>query len=285
MPVAPPALVAAPPRQALPYGLFSHLTFRPADGRWESGVQWETITCEGVDVVGSPDCYPTDGRGETPGEVPGMPKDLTANGGETGLATPLTVYGHFACSPLGYTPATAQDRATAHLLQGEEKAVEAALWSGSVDNLPFFADSPTTLDADAVSVVEGIGLMEEYIADTFGFLGMIHLPRRVALYAIKHEVVVASGGRLFTVLGTPVVAGAGYPSPVEPGSMQYTGFVTPPLMGYRSEVFASSNTPGDLLKRSTNDLYAVAERTYLLGYDPCGVGVTLLDLAAAEETS
>jgi hypothetical protein len=46
---------------------------------------------------------------------------------------------------------------------------------------------------------------------------------------------------------------------------------SPALFGYRSEVFNSSARPGDLLDRAQNNLYAVAERTYVIGFDPCPV--------------
>jgi hypothetical protein len=55
-------------------------------------------------------------------------------------------------------------------------------------------------------------------------------------------------------------------------------YASPALAGYRSEVFDSSATPGDLMDRQTNVLYAIAERSYILGYDPCGVGAAELNL-------
>jgi hypothetical protein len=61
-----------------------------------------------------------------------------------------------------------------------------------------------------------------------------------------------------------VVAGTGYPD-------TETIKGTPPLFGYRGEVFTSSSRPGDLLDREFNWLHAIAERTYSLGFDPCPV--------------
>ena len=71
-------------------------------------------------------------------------------------------------------------------------------------------------------------------------------------------------GRLYTRgLDTPVVAGAGYPDDAIVGS--------PALFGYRGDIFTSSNRPGDLLDREDNTLYAIAEREYVIGFDPCPV--------------
>ena len=48
------------------------------------------------------------------------------------------------------------------------------------------------------------------------------------------------------------------------------------MFGYRSEVFTPSATGGDLFDPRRNDLYAVAERTYLLGFDTCGVAAATI---------
>lgn len=279
MPVAPAALVVGATRQPLPFGLFSHVTPRPAGDRWESGVTWETISCDPIGGLGSPDCL-DDG----PGTVLGLPKTLTANGGTDGLATPFTVYGHFTCSPVGFTPAVAQDRAASHLAVREEARVEQALWTGDLGNAPAFDTAPTDLTgATAVLVATALGLLEEHIASAYGSLGMIHLTRAAALAAIADDQVEVRANRLYTRLGTPVVAGAGYPGTGPAGAAVTPGeawaFVTPLLFGYRSEVFSSTAVPGDLLDRSTNDLHAVAERTYLMGFDPCGVGAALMSVA------
>src|SRR5699024_3125298 len=94
------------------------------------------------------------------------------------------------------------------------------------------------------------------------------MSRYVAQVAVDKGAIERRSGRLETRLGTPVVAGTGYAGDTVIGS--------PRVFGYRSEVFTSSNNAGDLLDRSTNDLYAVAERRYVLGFDPCGVGIVQL---------
>jgi hypothetical protein len=43
-------------------------------------------------------------------------------------------------------------------------------------------------------------------------------------------------------------------------------------------VFAPTNRAGDLLDRRTNDLHGMAERTYLIGYEPCGVAFASMSL-------
>lgn len=369
MGIAPPALVVGAARQPLPFGLFSVFSMRPASSdRWESGVQWETITCDPVDGIGAwvPELSevqtvtitgaPTGGTftltysGQTTatiaynaaaslvqtrlenlsnievgdvtvaganggpytvtfrqnlvdsGDVPamtangaaltggtspavevaettkgtsttGLPKDLAANKGTDGAATEFTVYGHFHCSPVGYSVQAAQDMATMHLLSREEARVEQAFWTGDLGNHPHLFGS-TVLGGGAVQPSVGIALLEDWIATNYGSLGIMHMTRGSATVLAAEDLVAASAGRLATTLGTPVVAGSGYDNTSPAGVAASAGhawiYVSPAIFGYRSEPFTSSNRAGDLFDSGQNDLYAVAERTYLLGFDPCG---------------
>lgn len=375
MGIAPAALVTGATRTPLPYGLLSAFTPRPASGeRWESGVSWETGTCDPVDGIGAVECGPPQiqvftvdgnptsgtwrfvsaergnsstitrsatvgavqtaldgliGNGKatvtgttggpytvtwassgpdeplstsntfdvgsvlittTPGDSSqvafGLPKDLTSNKGENGEATEFTVYGHFNCSPVGYSAQAAQDMATMHLLSREEARVEQAFWSGDLGNVPNLADDATTLGGGAVPLATGVALLEDFLATEYGSLGVIHMTRGTATICASEDLVNTTGGRLTTTLGTPVVAGAGYPGTSPAGAAAAVGrawlYASPAIFGYRSEVFTSSNRGGDLFDRAQNDLFAVAERTYLLGYDPCGVAAVevLLPVAA-----
>lgn len=273
MPIAPPALVVGVPRQPLPYGLTSVLTFRPAGAsRWEGGVQFEVGTCDPADGIGE---ATIDIRNNQP-IYPGLPKSLDSNGVGAGEASPFTVYGHFTCSPVGWTPSTAQDKADEHLLAREIARVEQALWTGDLGNVPSLQDAGTTTLGTGLSPVEGLAALEQWLGITYGSLGVIHMSRGLAELLLSGYALVTRGNGLYTQLGTPVIAGAGYPGTGPAGQAVAVGeagwmYATPALFGYRSEVFTSSATPGDLLDRAMNDMYAVAERTYLLGFDPCGV--------------
>lgn len=254
--IAPSALVAAPARTPLAFGLGSVVVWRTGE-RWESGVEWDSITCDPAGGRGGPHCDPAD--------VVGLPKEFNGEAVH-GNAEPFVIYGHDNCNPIGGGGfGAAQDRANAHLLAREEARAEQALWTGDLGNTPNFsgangAAAPAALgefaDAEAALAAVEQGLAEEY-----GSLGVIHMSRRTATLLRRH--LTARGGRLYTTLETPVVAGAGYPDGEIIGS--------PALVGFRSEILTSSNRPGDLLDRATNDMYAIAERTYLIGFDPCGL--------------
>lgn len=265
---ADPTVVDGAPRVALPYGLFSVLTTRPeGDKRWINGVQWEALGCWDVHGIGEPDCEPDEDGGTV---AVGLPK--TFNGLVIGDATAFTVYGHFRCSPVGHTLQEAQDRATAHLLAKEEAAVERAFWTGNLGNIPNLIGSAYEVTNTGGSGREALGLLEKAIGTDYGSLGVIHMSRAAATSLAADWLLIGSGGQLRTQLGTPVVAGAGYPgdgSPTNPAAGSEQMFATPALFGYRSEIDVASNRPGDLLDREDNDLYTIAERQYLIGFDPC----------------
>lgn len=279
MPIAPLAVVTGAARVALPFGLFSVFTFRPGGDRWESGVQFETITCEPVTGIGMPDCPPA-----TP---VGYPKVLDPNTGGVGEASPFIVYGHYNCWPSGSDlMRDAQDKATEHLLSGEQTRAEQAFWTGDLGNEPYLADQDETTvlaGGTGMSIIDALALLEDFAAGHYGSQGVIHMTRGLALTAAAVNLLLPTGGRLTTVLGTPVVAGGGYsgtgPTGAAPGAGKSWAYVSPPVFGYRSEVLTSSSRPGDLFDRGTNTVVAIAERQYLLGYDPCGVGGVLVDTA------
>lgn len=277
---APPLYVEPAERAALPYGLFSVVPPRPAgDEKWLNGVQWEPLSCSPASGIGEPDCEPAEGGGTA---AVGLPKTLAAPGGVE-EASPFTVYGMHKCSPVGRDQGAAMDRARQHLMAREEARVEQALMTGDLENEPNFQGA-VDLTTGAQSAKEALALLEGHIASTYGSLGVIHVSRTGATKLASDYLLTVTGGRLTTMLGTPVVAGAGYEVNVGPsGSAGAAGtvwaYATPMLFAYRTDVFEPSIRTGDLLDRADNNQYAIAERGYLLGWDPCGVGAAQFELA------
>jgi hypothetical protein len=276
-----PALVEPATATPFPYGLFSVVPFRAsADGRWQGGVIWETNACgQPLGVIGPFNC-------EDPSATVGLPKDLSHTL-QTGEATPFTVYGSFKCSPAGWPPATAQSKATERLNTREEYQAEWAVWTGDLGNVPNFEADATDLGGGGVLTPSaGLALLEDWLSDFVGSLGVIHMSRGVAEVLLGRQLLKATGSSLTTQVGTPVVAGSGYPDTGPGGAGGQPGeawiMASPPMFGYRSEVFTSSGRAGDLLDRGTNDMLAIAERTYLYGYDPCGVGAVKIALPDVE---
>jgi hypothetical protein len=117
-------------------------------------------------------------------------------------------------------------------------------------------------------------MLEDYLAANYGSQGVIHLTKGFALQALSLDLLETTGNgtRLVTKLGTPVAAGAGYPGTAPGGAAAGPNatwaYASPALFGYRSEVF----TPDDTFDHAHNELTSLAGRSYLFGFDPCGVG-------------
>lgn len=276
MAVAPPSTVLAAGRQPLVGGLFSTFTFRPDDStRWENGLLVDALTCEPADGIGDPACDPD--------ETTGLPKNLVNGEPPFGEATPFIIYGHATCAPIGRWD-DAEGRAREHLLVREESRVEQAFWTGDLGNKPSLRGATvittTPTGPDIKDRVDGaIAALEGWLAANYGSLGVIHMTRTLA--TLSH--VEAKGNRVTTRLGTPIAAGAGYdgsgPTGQAASATSQWLYVTPAMFGYRGDVFLPSNRRGDLFDRSHNLLYAVAERSYLLGFDPCGHAAVQINLA------
>ena len=98
---------------------------------------------------------------------------------------------------------------------------------------------------------------------------MIHIARADAEVLIAAKALETKGTLMQTRVGTPVIAGTGYVA----GTARATGA----LFGLRSEVFYHSQNGSPLVDPRNNDQYAIAERTYLIGYDQTGVGKVTLN--------
>ena len=268
-----PATVTPPSRTQLPYGLFSVLSPSTNSQRWEGGgAQWEAMTCE--PVSGTPLGLE---YAELASELEGALHSADDTGNTIAEAKPFAVHGYFKGSPVGHAPEAAQVRAEEHLLAREQTRVEQALWSGDLSNLPnlagegygdqgesFAHSAPTELGT--FSALEAVAELEEFIATMYGSLGVLHMPRRLFTLLTDAVDFTQQGGRLFTPLGTPVVAGGGYGSD---GNVNRI-YASPGLFGFRSDVDAYVDATAGF-SMAQNTMKAIASRSYLLGYDPCGV--------------
>jgi hypothetical protein len=265
-------------RQPLGYGLLSVLTPRStADEHWQNeGVQWEALTCAPASGIGQPDCEP-DEQGRT--TAVGLPKFTDPESG-MGEATPFSVYGSHSCTPVGHTVQYVQDRATEHLMAREEARAERALWTGDLGNNNFTEDAVVVTNPQDGSIKHALMALENWLGQVYGSRGVIHMPRALALLGLEDGALEIKGSTLQTELGTPVVAGAGYPASENGATWAYA---TPALLGYRSEVFPAASPAAAGFSRATNDMSAVSERTYLVGWDPCGTaGVEVGDFSLVD---
>lgn len=278
--VEPPVIV---PRQ---YGLLSVVEFRePTSPHWRNGVWWLT-TC------GDGGLYESDFCPEDAGETKSANAENTAFS-----ASPAVPYVKIDCSAPGFTEAEHQRRALEALARTEELQLESAFWTGQNEGglttvFPHLAANAEVIDpafataqgvilqmaattivtGGSLDIVEGLGRIEAALAECGKGRGVIHMTIEVVEAARAQHLVEVVNGRLQTVLGNLVVAGAGYPG-TSPAGASTAGvhwmYATGQIFAYRSTGELLGTEFKQQFDRENNTAEMIAERVYVLGYDCC----------------
>jgi hypothetical protein len=264
---APLATLTGPAPTGYGYGLYS--VAAPADStdpRAVNGGQWPALGC-GVAKPFAIDCPPAS-----------APASLITGSGLPWVSQfPFGVVAGVRCKPVGASVDELRDAARAILRLSEQYAVERALWRGGVWPAgtvgEFLARNPTILSATPVSVKAAIGMLEDALVGMSGGVGVIHAPR-LALGALTADWPVRqSGGRILTMVDTPVVFGGGYDGSA-PGGGRPAGtawvYATGPVQVTRGPVQDLPSDPRLAVDRATNDALVMAVRVVSVGY-ACGV--------------
>ena len=246
-----PAPIAIPRR----FGLFSQAEIRTAqvteagvDEHWRLGIQWQSQNCSTVKVTTN-DCL-TAGMSEYP---PGEAKDPDEYC-EVREFAPFTVYAYNDDDIPGHTLAEHEQNAIARLVNDEQRAVEAEVWTN------ILAEAGAPVDLTAFTAKQGLGALEAGWADLHGIQPTVHLSVNAA--TVLGDCLYREGSRLFTYTGSPVVVGGGYFLPSADAAIIA---VTGPVVMYRSEI----NTQANAVAKATNQVSIIAERDYVVGWD-CG---------------
>lgn len=282
-----------PPPATTPsrYGLLSAVDLRPsADTYWRLGVTWQDTCPTGGSTLEV--CYPS-----APA-VTGTSFSKSANATRSNWgATPFTVYVEVDCSaPAFWDDKEAYVRTAFERV--EQWQLENIFWTGTVAGvanaaLPHLAATTaiiesglgynTTLQQAVTQVAhvnpspaEAIGEVEKALANCLrGVQGVIHIPAQFAPIMGAQNLLVSDGPRLRTHNGNLVVLGNGYPGTAPDGSSPAAGhtwiYATGPIFAYRSDITVLLNNNASF-SRTDNTVKAIAERTYLLGYDCCLIG-------------
>lgn len=237
--------VPPPVRQASPYGLRSVLPAREDDGsRWDNhGVTWPRQV-GGLGTVGKLDC-------DNPNQADGLPVDPPACAGWVDADNNVTVWASSTATALAASDDELLELARQALLLSEDRLLEKVTWDQMTGNTAQVA-------ASAVPMAEAIGMAEQWAAHNFGGVGVIHMPSW-AVYG-HSDVFTFSRGSLTTLLGTPVVAGTGYPVAAGTGAVEIR--VSGPGVAYSSDERSMAS-----MDHTTNDRVAVVERSHLIGWD------------------
>jgi len=186
---------------------------------------------------------------------------------------PFSVYKTVECQDL-----VEDDSAWAReaLALGEAHAVESAFMQAVLAQPTTALPNGTT----AVSLINGIAILEGYAADVYGGLPTLHMPRSVATRAAAHDGITPGLDWTMTTLqGAPVANGGGYslnlgptgvPAPAGQAWLYATGAVT--LVRGSVEVHR-------VLDHTNNNQVTLAERTYVPSVD-CFAAAVLVTLEA-----
>lgn len=200
----------------------------------------------------------------------------------------VTAYIPISCSTFGNLNwGEFTDRANAALDARLPVFAERQLVAGQYkDDQPYLGDINATdwaggaVSNTGVTPAEALSRLEQAVGDVEG---VIHAPPSiVSAWSQLGYTLEDSGGVLYTLLGTPVVSGAGYArkNPVNgnaPAADQEWAWASGPVQ-YRLGAATRMNPPviGEALDRVSNDLTYRAERDLIVAWDPTGPQVTVL---------
>lgn len=281
-------IVPAPTFTPSSYGLWSTVDDRSpgAPDHWRMGITWEEWCPQASTTYDQ--CIAVTGTGPPP---PPPAKTATTEHRLRG-ATPFTVVEEVDCSSVGFY-SQAEQQAIDALTRSEMRQVEEAFFSGVAGGqtvaFPHLAADAEVLDADGiplqlaadelsatpVEAMEALGRLEAALGACYGGVGVIHVTPLVADLLIHFDLVQRNGAQLRTTLGNLVAVGAGYTGNAPDGTVPATGtqwmYATGALFGYRSDIFATR--PIESFDRSVNTVKAIAERTYVLGFECCLIAI------------
>lgn len=237
--------VEAPTTTPHPFGLFSVAPpATPADPHWQLGVEWRSVACVPIGTTTDP-CITGDAV---------TPKIALACEDHQQFIhlKPFAAVSFFKLS--GESLEVARTAASDALVAGEEFAVEQFLWSAMSTEDPVAAASP----------VAALGAVEAALGRNYHGNGVIHMDRFLAT-ALAPQLE-RSGSTLQTKIGTPVVVGGGYDTAATEAG-PHTIYGTGSLVVRRGVIETV-----DAVDRAVNDIYALGERAYVVGWDCYIVG-------------
>ena len=232
--------IAAPPVTPHPYGLYSVAPPTAPGDHGVVGVQWDSWACIDPNTTTDP-CI---NGGAAPGakEFEACPNNINFK--------PITVYLGIKRTGQSYDVGEAQARSV--LEDAEEYAVERYLWG--------LLGAEVT-EAAAAQPLTALAAVEQALGVGYMGTGVIHMSRSTATRLSPQ--LVREGNHIETLIGTPVIVGAGY------GANFIYGTGALAVLRGDIEVVQAWNT-------AINDELVLAERTVVAGWDcfATGVGVS-----------
>lgn len=276
MSIIPGELIPGPEPIQRRYGLFTAAN-GPVDlptpyGRG-GGVRYTPVSCGAAHPypIG---CYETGEQRDT-SSAPEKPRDPDNGEVDTGV---FAVIASIECGTVGYTAEEDTERVRRRLRNGEQSAVEYALWTGTdqagrdldILNLSDTAEDVFITDPD--TLVELVSALEDYAYrdQNYGHTAYIHAPVSVSAWAAEANLILHDGKIQRTPYGSIWVFGGGYPGTGESASNAPTGGAYVHITG-QVQVWGSSDEfiyPVDqTMDKAHNQRLLIAEREFSVGFE------------------
>lgn len=278
--IVPGPLITAPEPLGRRYGLLAGAAGPidlPSHGAG-GGVRYVPVTC------GEAHSWPI----ECVEGAPGTTGKQGDPGDETIEANPFAVYASYECGSVGYTPTEFVDKVRRRLANGEQGAIEYALWTGNSDvggtdlGIANFQDDGVAVSvADDSNITSVVSALESwaYTAMGYGNVAYIHAPVSMSAWFSDHHLMRLEGGLWKTDFGSVVIFGGGYPGTGANGDAAPVGgaymYITGQTTVYRSAEPFVYPVP-QTLDKGTNQYFLLAEREYAVAFD-CMVGRALFN--------
>jgi len=207
-----------------------------------------------------------------------VPKEVT-EGITANTATPFVVISGLSCTLIA-TPDIEQ-KARDAFAASEQRLVEQQYWTDQLAN-----SGPTILGGGvAVPLTRAVALLEEFLRNTTGYVGMLHSDAFVAPYAAENDIITELNPEPIkrTALWTPWVFGGGYDrtgptGELAPNPDEAWIYATGQVVIHRGDVRLPGGMEGGF-NVTTNQDFVIAERSYVVIND-CPIAAVLADVDA-----
>lgn len=286
------------------YGLLDTATELPElPPHWQQGLTWEPLCADGTTTYAR--CLVVVRGGSDEEEIPVGPDVPAEEGGpadpedkaatfdhQVSGATPFAAVVEVDCSPTA-GPDRIRRMAGEALTRSEGRIVEEAFWTGQAAGAevvwPHLAADTPLIEPDAggavlqpaaevlnggvaTDIVSAFGWIESALGQCYDGVGTLHVPRVLIPHADNHNLIETRAGLMTTSLGTKVSAGRGYPGTGPDGTDGGTTgvqwiYATGEVFYKRGDAWQPSVV--ESFDRARNTIRAIAERTYVFGWDDC----------------
>ncbi|MFT4043451.1 MAG: hypothetical protein QM673_09845 [Gordonia sp. (in: high G+C Gram-positive bacteria)] len=213
MSVTTPLLVDSPVQVPGRFGLFSvaEIVNEP-DVHWQNGVEYFANPAAEVVAPLTVDCST-------------QAADSWSEGMPTIVDEPFRIRTGFTCKHPGLTAAEISAYARGKLAAAEGPSVESAIWASTES--PIMTDTmDTPAGTDAVSITDAVGALDEWLWETYGGTGVLHVAR-AAIPALRRVRAISVESGKLVIRGSRFAMGChrlGYGHCVDScGSRRHTG--------------------------------------------------------------